>query len=171
MRHVQRLRETSAQAMVAGTSQTRVKRALGTNTRPAGQSFDYTIGDLVDLHKTSVVKDASGWKRTSQDHRQHQHHSRHTHSAIPARHSNWSPPTGCTQTPSDRTIDNASINLTTYQPKLTTTSSLIWSTLTIANNSSQLSLTGDYGVSYIYDNALKDSSHMLIVFCWSRICQ
>ena len=41
MRHVQRMREINVQAMVEGTAQSRVKRALATKTRPAGQSFEY----------------------------------------------------------------------------------------------------------------------------------
>ena len=61
-RHVQRMREISVQAMVEGTAQARVKRALATKTRPAGQSFEYKIGDIVDFHLAASTKDASSWK-------------------------------------------------------------------------------------------------------------
>ena len=50
------------QAMVEGTAQARIKRALNTKTRPAGQSFESKLGDLVDFHRTAPTKDASGWK-------------------------------------------------------------------------------------------------------------
>ena len=40
LRHVQRMREISVQALVNGTAQARTKRALATKTRPAGQSFE-----------------------------------------------------------------------------------------------------------------------------------
>jgi len=62
MRHVQRMREISIQAMVEGTAQARAKRALNTKTRPAGQSHDYKIGDLVDFHRAPSTKYASGWR-------------------------------------------------------------------------------------------------------------
>ena len=48
--------------MVEGTAQARVKRALATKTMPAGQSFEYKIGDIVDFHRTASTKDASSWK-------------------------------------------------------------------------------------------------------------
>ena len=62
MRHVDRMREISIQAMVEGTAQARVKRALSTNTIPAGQIHDYKICDLVDFHRAPSTKDASGWR-------------------------------------------------------------------------------------------------------------
>ena len=52
MRHVQRMREISVQAMVGGTAQARVKRALSAKTRPAGQSHDYNVCDSVDFHRS-----------------------------------------------------------------------------------------------------------------------
>ena len=61
-RHVQRMGEISVQAMVNGTAQARAKRALATKTRPAGQSFEYKVGDTVDFHRASTTKDASSWK-------------------------------------------------------------------------------------------------------------
>ena len=62
MRHEQRMREISVQVMVEGTAQARIKRALNTKTRPAGQIFEYKIGDLVDFRRTASTNDASGWK-------------------------------------------------------------------------------------------------------------
>ena len=37
-------------------------RALGTQTRSAGQSYDYKIGDLVGFHRAPSAKYVSGWK-------------------------------------------------------------------------------------------------------------
>ena len=62
VRHVQRMRDIIIQAMVEGTAQARVRRALGTKTRSAGQGYDYKIGDLVDFHRAPSAKYVSGWK-------------------------------------------------------------------------------------------------------------
>jgi hypothetical protein len=56
------MRGISIQAMVEGTARARVKRALTTKTRPAGQSHDYKNGDLVDFHRAPFTKNASGWR-------------------------------------------------------------------------------------------------------------
>ena len=62
VRHVQQMREISIQAMVEGTAQARVRRALGSKARSVGQSYDYKIGDLVDFHRAPSAKYVSGWK-------------------------------------------------------------------------------------------------------------
>ena len=62
MRHVQRMREISIQTMEEGTAQARVKRALNTKTRPAGQSHDYKMGELVGFHQAPSTKYVSGWR-------------------------------------------------------------------------------------------------------------
>ena len=58
--HVQLMREITVHAMAEGTAQARIQQALSTKTRPAGQSCDSMIGDLVDYHRTAPAKGASG---------------------------------------------------------------------------------------------------------------
>ena len=61
-RRAQHMREMSVQVMVEGASQARAKRALGTQARPAGQSHDHKIADLVDFLRAHPSKDNSGRK-------------------------------------------------------------------------------------------------------------
>ena len=62
MTHVQRLREIRVQAMVEGTAQARVKRALEPKRDRLVRVSVFNFGDLADVHRTPVVTDASGWK-------------------------------------------------------------------------------------------------------------
>ena len=46
---VQRLREIAISTLLEGTAHDRLQRALRSKSRPAGQSLDLKIGDLVDF--------------------------------------------------------------------------------------------------------------------------
>ena len=43
-RHTYRLREIAVQAIAEGTAKERMRRALNTQTRPAGEELEYKIG-------------------------------------------------------------------------------------------------------------------------------
>ena len=57
-----RLRELALQSIVEGTAQDRAKRALTTQARPSAESFDYKVGESVDVFRTPANKDAIGWR-------------------------------------------------------------------------------------------------------------
>ena len=61
-RHVHRLREVSLQKLIEATSRHRVQRALKAHTKPAGEEFDYKVGDSVEYHRPAGQnKNVSGW--------------------------------------------------------------------------------------------------------------
>ena len=62
IRHANRLREISLQQTLEGTAAEKVKRALNSKTRIAGQQQDYKIGELLDYYRTPPNKDSSGWR-------------------------------------------------------------------------------------------------------------
>ena len=61
-RHAHRLREIAISAIVAGTAQERIKRALGSHSRAAAVELDYKLGEAVDYFRDPVNKDSSGWR-------------------------------------------------------------------------------------------------------------
>ena len=61
-KYATRVRELSIQHMVEGTARDRLTRALKTQTRVAGEQLELAVGDLVDIHRPSSSKDASGWR-------------------------------------------------------------------------------------------------------------
>ena len=61
IRHTHRIREISMASMIRASANQRAERALNTRTLPAGESFDYKNGDIVDFHRKSPYKDVSGW--------------------------------------------------------------------------------------------------------------
>ena len=48
-------------SMIRASANQRAERALNTRTLPAGESFDYKVGDVVDFYRKSPYKDVSGW--------------------------------------------------------------------------------------------------------------
>ena len=62
VRCAHRLRELSVQAVVEGTAKARIDRALTTKTKPAGEEFEYQIGDKVEFYTPPESKDATGWR-------------------------------------------------------------------------------------------------------------
>ena len=57
-----RLRELAVGAMIEATAQQRARRALGTNTRAAGELDDLHNGDLVEIYRRGVSKDEHCWQ-------------------------------------------------------------------------------------------------------------
>eukprot|EP00439_Symbiodinium_sp_Y106_P057262 s2270_g8.t1 len=61
-RHTYRLREIAVQAIAEGTAKERMRRALNTQTRPAGEELEYKIGQQVDWFREPPSRDVSGWR-------------------------------------------------------------------------------------------------------------
>ena len=57
-----RVREISLATMIEVTAGERIKRSLDSQSRPAGETFDYKNGDLVDVYRKPLNKDISGWR-------------------------------------------------------------------------------------------------------------
>ena len=60
--HTHRLREIAIQAIVEGTARDRMKRALHTPTRMAGEELELRVGEEVEYFRPPENKDASGWR-------------------------------------------------------------------------------------------------------------
>ena len=60
--HTHRLREIALQSIIEGTAQDRIKRALKTPTRMAGEELALDVGDPVEYYRPPEHKDASGWR-------------------------------------------------------------------------------------------------------------
>ena len=56
-----RLRELAVQAVVEGSAQARISRALNTRTTMAGEQLNLQLGDEVDFFREPSTKDVSGW--------------------------------------------------------------------------------------------------------------
>ena len=61
-RHSYRLREIAVQAIAEGTARERLKRAMTSQTRPAGEEMEYRLGQQVDWFREPAGKDMSGWR-------------------------------------------------------------------------------------------------------------
>ena len=59
-----RMREISLQKITEATSRERVKRALRTVTKPAGEEFRYQLGDEFVYWQEPTQKATSGWTGT-----------------------------------------------------------------------------------------------------------
>ena len=57
-----RLRELNVQAIVEGTAKARLDRAMSTKTKPAGEEFEYQVGDQVEFYTPPESKDQTGWR-------------------------------------------------------------------------------------------------------------
>ena len=60
--HTHRLREIAIQCIVEASAQDRLKRASHTLTKPAGEEFEYKLGEQVEYFRPPASKDASGWR-------------------------------------------------------------------------------------------------------------
>ena len=60
--HSHRLREVAVQAIAEGTARERMRRAMNSQTRPAGVEHEFKIGDAVDYWREPLGKDMSGWR-------------------------------------------------------------------------------------------------------------
>eukprot|EP00971_Amphidinium_carterae_P342128 6481320-Amphidinium_carterae.1 len=61
-RHIHRLRELAVQALVAHTAQARLRLAMNSRTRPAGETMGLKPGDLIDFYRDPPDKSSSGWR-------------------------------------------------------------------------------------------------------------
>ena len=61
VRHADRLREISIQAMIEGTTRARLNRTTNTKTTPAGEKLDLKIGSEVDFFRPPGAKNVTGW--------------------------------------------------------------------------------------------------------------
>ena len=65
IRGQQRLREIALESMIGCSARDRIRRALSTNTRPAGEHLNLQLDSLVDFHRKPTgehSKDTSGWQ-------------------------------------------------------------------------------------------------------------
>ncbi|OLP83040.1 hypothetical protein AK812_SmicGene36245, partial [Symbiodinium microadriaticum] len=60
--HSHRLREMAVQAIAEGTARERMRRAMNSQTRPAGIEHEFKVGDAVDYWREPLGKDTSGWR-------------------------------------------------------------------------------------------------------------
>ena len=61
IRHANRLREISVQAMIEGSARARFGRAINTRTTMAAQKLQLRPGDEVGFFREPHDKDTSGW--------------------------------------------------------------------------------------------------------------
>ena len=61
LRHVNRLREISVQAMVEGSARARLGRAMNIRTTMPAQRLNLQVGEEVDFFKQPSTKDTLGW--------------------------------------------------------------------------------------------------------------
>jgi Reverse transcriptase (RNA-dependent DNA polymerase) len=61
-RHVQRIREIALAGMASSTAQARLQRAEHSKTRFPAQALGLVRGDLVDVWRKPLTKDAPGWR-------------------------------------------------------------------------------------------------------------
>ena len=64
-RHVHRLREIALENCIKSQAEQRMKTALSTNTRMAGEILDLQVGSLIDFYRNPHQKDTPGWKGPS----------------------------------------------------------------------------------------------------------
>ena len=57
-----RLRELACQNMIEVTAQERTKRATRSKTRPAAQSAELAVGDVVEFYRDPSQKEHQGWR-------------------------------------------------------------------------------------------------------------
>ncbi len=60
-RQVGRVREISVQSIVEGTAHNKLVRAINTRTLPAGETYDYKVGEEIEFFRDKGAKDVSGW--------------------------------------------------------------------------------------------------------------
>lgn len=60
--HTHRLREIAIQCIAEASAQDRLKRASHTLTKPAGEEFEYRLGEQVEYYRPPMSKDVSGWR-------------------------------------------------------------------------------------------------------------
>ena len=61
-RHSHRLREVAVAKVAEGTAIDRLNRANRAKTQPAGEIFEYKVGDEVEYWRDPSTKEASGWR-------------------------------------------------------------------------------------------------------------
>ena len=60
-RYIQRIREVALQKVIENTAQSRINRALRSNTTVPGEVMDYQPGELVEFYRKPNKQDSCGW--------------------------------------------------------------------------------------------------------------